>query len=382
MSTLRSFLGTTETKLINNINFDSTKMIRTSDKTSINSSLTKIDTLNKFGVNGIKDSPWTEKTPNIDSARHSAITYNNGTDQIMIVYGGHDSLVNLNNNTWEYNITQDTWTQKTSGATARRQHSAVTYNNGTDQIMIVYGGWNGTTYLNDTWEYNITQNIWTQKLNGLVGMGAHSAVTYNNGTDQIMIVFAGNKNGTNDNTVWEYNITKNTWLQKTSGSTAKYGHSAVTYNNGIDQMMIVYGGVTLSTINTNFNDIWQYNITQDTWTQKTSGAIGRRQHSAVTYNNGTDQIMIVYGGWDGINDFNDIWEYNITKELWTQKTSGNKIQKLHTAVTYHDGTDHIMIVYGGHQEKISNFVYNHTLEYNITTDNYIHSNTIVSALQI
>ena len=42
----------------------------------------------------------------------------------------------------------------TSGATARNAHSAIYFNDGTNNKMIVFGGYDGKR-LNDTWEYNI-----------------------------------------------------------------------------------------------------------------------------------------------------------------------------------------------------------------------------------
>jgi hypothetical protein len=42
--------------------------------------------------------------------------------------------------------------------------------------MYIFGGYNGTSYLNDLWEYNFTNGVWTQKTSGATIRGNHSAV--------------------------------------------------------------------------------------------------------------------------------------------------------------------------------------------------------------
>jgi len=376
MSTLKKFIGKDNYQIIpkNNLNPLTQAEVLTSQLNK--EALCEIVSTSKFGTNGIMSTPWKIKTfPHITRYFHSAVTYNNGTDQIMIVFGGYDGTSYLND-VWEYNITQDAWTQKTSGATARYAHSAVTYNNGIDQIMIVFGGNNGTSVINDVWQYNITQDTWTQKTSGATARYFLSEVTYNNGTDQMMVIFGGQSTVSPTNDTWEYNITQDIWTQKLSGSTARYGHKAVTYNNGIDQMMILFGGYSIP-YGANRNEIWEYNITQNIWTQKKTSMLAIRHHSQVTYNNGTDQIMLVFGGTDGTFTHNEIWEYNITKDIWTQKTQYPKARKHHSAVTYNNGIDQIMVIHGGFDTINSN---NETWEYNISIEEFSQNNTIVKNL--
>ena len=74
----------------------------------------------------------------------------------MIVFGGYDGNNKLKD-VWEYNIDNDSWTQKTSSATDRAEHTAIYYNDGTNNQMIVFGGIDESNYLKDVWEYNINK---------------------------------------------------------------------------------------------------------------------------------------------------------------------------------------------------------------------------------
>jgi len=378
MSNLTDFIGGSgsgDYTIVDKNLVDYTKDIELLSDTVIKQNLCKVASFKSYGINGVRSTAWEQKASGA-TARHaqSAVHYNNGIDDIMIVFGGVDNNNNNLNDTWEYNITKDSWTQKTGGGTARYDHTAIHYNNGTDDIMIVFGGYDSSNNLNDTWEYNITKDSWTQKTSGATARHAQSAVHYNNGIDDIMIVFGGYDSNYN-NTTWEYNITKDSWTQKTSGATARYNHTAIHYNNGTDDIMIVFGGVYNSSY---LSDTWEYNITKDSWTQKTSGATARYCHTAIHYNNGTDDIMIVFGGEYNSSYLNDTWEYNITKDSWTQKTSGATARYDQSAIHYNNGTDDIMIVFGGWNGSA---YYNDTWAYDIQVDNFSLANTIVSNIK-
>ena len=74
------------------------------------------------------------------------------------------------NDVWEYNIDTDTWTQKTSDATARNGHTAICYNDGTNNKMVTFGGTNTNyTVVKSVWVYNIsTANYLTKYPNPLI----------------------------------------------------------------------------------------------------------------------------------------------------------------------------------------------------------------------
>jgi len=224
---------------------------------------------------------WTQKTGyaiNTTSSNTSTTLIQNKTKVFVVSYANSPSY-------YEYDLSLDSWEEKlpvplkVSGATA------IYYNNGTDDIMTIF---------DDVWEYNITKAIWTKKTNGATAREDHTAIHYNNGTDDIMTIFGGSGISGYLNDVWDYNLTKDTWTQKTSGATAREDHTAIHYNNGTDDIMVIFGGYDNNY--TTLNDVWEYNITTDTWTQKTSGATARYGHTAIYYNNGTDDLMVIFGG--------------------------------------------------------------------------------------
>lgn len=266
---------------------------------------------------------WTQKT--------SGGTAKNGHSEVAIngdiyIYGGVNSSDVYINQLWKYNPTTDIWTQLTSGATARFGHTASVVNG----KMYVFGGYNSSGYLNDIWEYSPSTDTWTQKTSGSIARYGHTAVVINSK----IYVFGGTYGSYSyKNDVWEYNPSSDLWIQKTSGATNRTEHTAVAISN----KMYVFGGFTSSYDNA--NDAYEYNPSTDSWTQKTSGATARQKHTAVAI----DNKMYVFGGTGSGGRTNTIYEYNPTTNAWTQRTSGASARDSHSVAAI----DNKMYVYSG-----------------------------------
>jgi len=144
------------------------------------------------------------------------------------------------------------------------------------------------------------------------------------------------------------------WNQKNNLVKAVGDHSAVVYNG----KMYIFGG---HDGNDTYNDLWEYDFESDSWVLKTEGATARDTHSAVIYNG----KMYIFGGWDeNVDRVNDLWEYNFTNNSWSQKTSGASARNQHSAVEY-DGK---MYIFGG--TGVTGYSLNDLWEYNISSDTW------------
>ncbi|NJD01985.1 MAG: hypothetical protein FIA99_05175 [Ruminiclostridium sp.] len=244
----------------------------------------------------IINNSWTQKSPPSDGrgkSEHSAVVINNK----MYVFGGDDA--GLSNYTWEYNPSNNTWTRKANGPAERAGHSAVVINN----KMYIFGGYDSSyNKRNDTWEYDPVTNIWTQKAAAPVWIAKHTAVAINNK----MYIFGGNV-GTliTSKYLYEYDPATNIWTQKASGPTdmpSRSNHTAVTIGN----KMYIFGGNHLK-------DTWVYNPVSNTWKQDYPGPESmnaRSMHTASVLGN----KMYIFGGWDSSGYFKDTWEYAVNTD--------------------------------------------------------------------
>ena len=227
--------------------------------------------------------------------------------------------------------TDDTWmgTRFTTIPAGRDSHTAVW----TGSEMIVWGGYDGTSYLNTGGRYDPSTDSWTATslTNAPQGRGVHTAVW--TGTE--MIVWGGWNFPNTLNTGGKYNPSTDSWMatSTTNAPGPRYYHTAVWTGSE----MIVWGG------NGDLNTGGRYNPITNSWT--VTGTInaptGRWLHTAVW----TGSDMIVWGGAaEGPVSLNTGGRYNPSTNSWTPtSTTGVPARSYHTAVW----TGSEMIVWGG-----------------------------------
>lgn len=276
----------------------------------------------------INASTWTQKTSGA-TARGGASSWLYNSK--MYIFGGDNA--SRFNDVWEYNISTDTWTQKstTGGPPTTRAYSPVSVYMGKAYVFGGGNGGGGYTNLNDTWELDLTTFTWTQKSPSGGPPTARNGHTSIINSDKIYI-FGGSVGGSRLNDTWELNLTTLAWSQKvTSGGPpgVRYLHSANVYNG----KMYVHGGWNLSS---GYDDMWELDLTSFTWTQKAAGPSARDQHAYA--NNGAD--IYIFGG----SSKNDLRKYNVTGNSWALQSSGSPLARSYsTSVTYNDK----LYIYGG-----------------------------------
>jgi N-acetylneuraminic acid mutarotase len=257
------------------------------------------------------------------------------TGSEMIVWGGYDRTSYFNTG-GRYNPSTDSWvaTSTTGAPDAREAHTVVW----TGTEMIVWGGTAGQpTFFNTGGRYNPSTDSWTatSTTNAPDGRNSHTAVW----TGSEMIVWGGyNGNIGLFNTGGRYNPNTDSWTatSTTNAPTARYFHTAVWTGSE----MIVWGGQDFSSY---LNTGGRYNASTDSWTATTttSAPDGRADHTAVW----TGSEMIVWGGYNGSSDVNSGGRYNPGTDSWTATSTTNapSTRYAHTAVW----TSSEMIVWGG-----------------------------------
>ncbi len=167
-------------------------------------------------------------------------------------------------------------------------------------------GYDGDDRLNDFWEYNAEKNYWTQKAdfpgparNGAVGMAISNKGYIGTGYD-------------GDNKMkdfYEYDPTSNTWTQIADfPGSARYGSVSFTIDDK--------GYVGCGYDDNNLKDFYYYAPSTGTWT-KTLSIGGSKRRDAQSFSiNGKGYVI---SGLDNGTYLGDLWEFDPTKEEWTEK---------------------------------------------------------------
>jgi hypothetical protein len=215
------------------------------------------------------------------------------------------------------------WTLKLNGSTpdSRRGH-VISSIHGTDKVLL-FGGYKGGNYYNDTWVYDLSNNSWTQMKPNTIPGGRHShAMSTIYGTDKVLM-FGGYKSGGLNSETWVYDLSDDNWIdQKPNGSkphVREYHAMASIFD---DDKVVLFGGC-YSTLY--YNGTWVYDLNLNNWTKKSPQTYptGRKGHEMANIYH-SKEIILFGGNETGTKLVNDTWIYNLTSDSWTKKSpTGN-----------------------------------------------------------
>jgi len=242
--------------------------------------------------------PATPKAPNQDQVFLFGGWYNNSM-----------GTVGRFADSWYYFPTNNTWHQiSTNGAPAGRSDSAVAYDP-EDGYVLMYGGYNGTSYLNELWAFYPRNATWIQLSGTKLPPLADARMQYDT-RNHVFIMFGGNNNlstseGYNHyNTTWIFTPATGSWAQSSptlSPPARDYAQFAYNPDYGVFMLQGGYGdGVALG-------DTWLYSYRTETWVQLHPPVSPPARFAGVMDYASSFKTFVLFGG--GINDtaLNDTW---------------------------------------------------------------------------
>lgn len=261
------------------------------------------DRLQDFWVFNASTGVWRQIAPFPGAARTSAVGFAiNGKGYVGTGYDDNDNKLK---DFWQYDPTTNTWLQVADFGGSARYGAVAFAINGKGYVGTGYDG----NYLKDLWEYDPTANAWTQK-SSLGGSKRSQAVAfvYNNKG----YIVTGINNGTYTTDLWAYNPTTNTWTEKRKINSISddeydddYGDNIKRSNAAIfllNDKAYVSNGERSGVVGT----AWEYDITNDTWLQKTAFEGSAREGVIGFTVNGRGFIV---SGNNSSYRFDDLWEF-------------------------------------------------------------------------
>ena len=229
--------------------------------------------------------------------------FKNGTlENLTIIHNGNDPELILDLGNW--------WVKKNpvNKPCARAYNVLAPINN--DDKAILFGGRDkDDNWLNDTWVYDYSINIWTKKsppnppdtrsdccMSTIYG--TDKSVLYNNWIAE----------------TWIYDLNDDQWTKKyTINKPGKVSYPVITSIYNSDQVILFYSTSGLD----NFCDTWIYNLSENNWTNKTpSIKPSPRSGFAIASIYGTDKILL-FGGRNEDVYLDDTWIYDLSEEWET-----------------------------------------------------------------
>lgn len=265
-----------------------------------------------FSANGLQaQDVWTPITGFPAAARWGTITFVIGSKGY--VGTGADDQGNIKSDFWELDPATGIWTQKADFGGGNR-YMATAFATGT-KGYVVAGVAGSYAWRKDVWEYDPIQNNWTQKID-FAGGFRYAAAGFSIGNKGY--IGTGNYRespgvlATYLNDFWEYDPSNDLWTRK--ADVPEQGRNSAV---GLSIGNKGYIGTGYYYYDTRKKDFWEYDPATDAWTRK-ADLPGEQRVGATAFTIGN--YGYVSTGID-YSYFNDLWQYDPATDSWLQKAN-------------------------------------------------------------
>jgi len=234
----------------------------------------------------------------------------------LLLYGGYGGLSRLED-LWSFDFETNTWTQleyEGPGPGARENNGMVVL----DNCLYVFGGYNGYQWLNDLHQFDLVKKRWKliepkgtppSSRFGYVSAAYHDPVS---GRKEL-VLFAGYDGTTWLNDMNVYSFVTGEWTVRRQHGEVPSIRSCPSWARFEDKVYVFggYDGVQ------RMNDFWELDLRTSSWTpvkQRGTPPSARYFHSSVVYK---DQLL-VYGGYSGANRLGDLHAFNLETQTWSK----------------------------------------------------------------
>lgn len=259
------------------------------------------------------------------------------TRQRVILFGGSTSedvatpgeISNGRNDTWEYNPSAGTWSEKQALANPgvrnpdRATRTSMVYDAARNKVLLWGGEWyNGNTFEYWSWEglysWNSGTNTWDVVNEGVTQPihGAACQMSYDS-TAQKVILYGGYRWTLSmgspvkeySTKTWEWNGTA--WTEKTPVANPGNRAGCKMVYDSVRSVTTLFGGLN----DGNGNATWEWNGTN--WTERSlAGDLPTSRSGAALAFDAQRQKEVLFGGWTNVGTgLNDTWTFNGT--AWT-----------------------------------------------------------------
>jgi len=228
------------------------------------------------------------------------------TNEVIILFGGTDGIGSYLGDTWVYNVGAMTWTEMSATGipgvdkpSPRAGHGMTT--RVFDENAFLFGGYDGINYFQDSWEYDYITDTWT-KLSLTTNPSAREGHAMVNDASNNKIILFGGFDGTHykqDTWIYDYSLPTPDWSQRnpTTKPEARMGH-AMAWKNFYSEIYL-FGGYDGNIYR---SDLWKYDHSTNTWAWQTPPSSGgtpseRSEHSMI-YAQSPSNDLFLFGGWD------------------------------------------------------------------------------------
>ena len=265
-------------------------------------------------------------------------------DNVTVLFGGYSTSTFYSDKTWEYNHATNTWTEITTTPKPPARQSAGLSYDPVQNVVVLFGGYNDTMFLTDTWELNVVTNTWAQIAPPVSPPSLVDTPLAYHASAQRHIVFGQNL-ATGTMETWAYDAGADTWTNRNpTGSPSARSGFAIAYSPQRDRT-VLFGGSLLTTL---YDQTFEYNYASSAWAQiSVTGPAARVGHS-MTYRPASTSILL-FGGATSTGNSQETWRYFTGPggPTWAVVGTPTRPPSRQNAAMTFDTKDDVAVLYGG-----------------------------------
>jgi hypothetical protein len=230
------------------------------------------------------------------------------------------------------NIGSQKWESEV--APTARTSSVMTYD-AKDRYVLMFGGYNGTTYLADTWEF--AHNMWVQLAPANhPSPRANASMTYD-AKDSYVVLFGG-YNGKVLSDTWKY--VGGAWTQLSPATSPPARKDATMSYDTADGYVVMFGG---SSGTAALGDTWKF--VGGAWTQLSPTTSPSARWGSTSTFDTADNVVLLFGGYTGASFLGDTWEF--VGGQWTQLSPATSPSPRYESGMTYEATTGYVLLFGG-----------------------------------
>jgi PKD repeat protein len=258
---------------------------------------------------GASAGPWTNITARLSASPSSregeSLTYDPMINKVLL-FGGYTGTRTAGD-TWVYSPGH--WVNLTPTLTVSpgpRQRGGLVYDS-EDSEMLLFGGHNGSVYLNDTWAFNGT--AWSRVHSTSAPSPREDLMLADEPLDHYVVLFGGDEaDGLRVGDTWTFSGGQWTNITAANATSPPARESGVFTWDGADDYDLLFSGkIANSGL---WNDTWSF--ANGVWTNLTS-TVGeqppKREAGSMVYD-AIDGFVLLFGGLRYPNVYNDTWTFS------------------------------------------------------------------------
>lgn len=301
---------------------------------------------------------WTNVTPVISPpAMAGAVMAYSSQDNRFVLFGGWNGTTL--GETWTLDPASLSWERlATQGSPPARGDGAFAYDSRED-VFVLFGGWYDSPpevyhRLGDTWIFYLSNATWVQTSPPISpSPRSDSAIGYDF-QDGGLVLFGGFDGASYLGETWRYETRAARWTNSSpvfEPSPRADGRMAYDPRNN---RFVLFGGNDFSGPNFAFHhldDTWVYSWPENNWTiRPVDEHPSARDYAVFAYDDATGEFLL-HGGFGERVILGDIWAFRTASDTWNEISVTDGPAPRFAAVGGYDSEDRIFIVFGGLGEK-------------------------------